>query len=100
MAPKPQNHKIMNFKNVPNGFPIPEYPNKHRICIYKKYSLSINAKYKLAFFFFGLLGNKFSRILSRPWFESLSGVHAANGLRIGQTYSFIMTLLIRVSQNT
>ena len=68
MAPKPLNHKILNFKNVANGFPIPEYPNKHRICIYKKYSLSINAKYKLAFFFFGLLGNKSSRILSRPWF--------------------------------
>ena len=66
MAPKPLNYKILNFKNVPNGFPIPEYPNKHRIYIYKKYSLSINAKYKLAFLFFRLLGNKSSRILSRP----------------------------------
>ena len=28
MAPKPQNHKSVDLKNGPNGFPISEYPNK------------------------------------------------------------------------
>ena len=67
MAPKPLNHNPTNLKKVPNGFPTSEYPNKCTICTYKKHSLSKNAKYKVAFFFLGLLGNISSRILSRPW---------------------------------
>ena len=62
MAPKPLNHNSTNLKMVSNGFPIPEYPNKCKISACKKHSLSKKAKYKVAFFFLGLLGKKPSRI--------------------------------------
>ena len=71
MAPKPLNHNPTNLKKFPNGFPTSEYPNKCTICTYKKHSLSKNAKYKVAFFFLGLLGNISSRILSRPCLNRL-----------------------------
>ena len=68
MAPKPLNHNSADLKNGPNGFSISEYPNKSRITEYVKNSPSKNGKCKLAFSFQGLLGDIFSRILSRPWF--------------------------------
>ena len=67
MAPKPLNHNSPDRKNGPDGFSISEYPNKSRICEYVKNSSSENGKYKLAFSFQSLLGDIFSRILSRPW---------------------------------
>ena len=65
----------LNLFSSSNGFLMSRKPNKVQFAINKRLSFSKMRIIKLAFFFSGLLGDIYSRILSRPWWHELLLTH-------------------------